>query len=525
MDVLSRPATASDLFVPPARTRSELLARRRQEDAADFQNTYNRWETQNPAWARRLTGPAAAAALGYGGDDSERPFPTRRDMLLHRRQTSRTNAMKASGFGEDVQAKLIDNHSADTMTTNLSRPKELGATTQWIDEPRHKSRSELRAERRADNVRTLDASAERNAREGKLDSEQRVQQRIDQNIAYLQQAPTGMSRQELLASRRRERANDALAAYQAYSPPQPPKFSDQPEPFWKLTKEVAPKVDYTTTTEEKARATLSHGAAHAASQAKKLEDFASTLPPGVQEEMAPRIDAVKAHAANAASAASVHSSASASAPQLLPNGSQSAEMLAARQKWWAKPDVYPFVGPAEPRAEEPFKLQKADGGKYLHKKLSSGPKKAQRGYPPEKMQISGKVTMLPPPSLAHFTDQEPRKPFQPYTGATFKFLPSEPREVVPGQDTTAFDGYEFTQPLYSSFTADKTFQPPKLPPRPRARQGSIAIRERARPSTTTGTRGPGEQPRSAPTAPGMGGFGPVGMDSRPGTVAMGALRG
>ena len=160
----------------------------------------------------------------------------------------------------------------------------------------------------------------------------------------------------------------------------------------------------------------------------------------------------------------------------------------------------------------------------MHKKLSSGPKKAQRGYPPEKMQISGKVTQMPPPSLAHFTDQEPRKPFQPYTGATFKFLPSEPREVVPGQDTTAFDGYEFTQPLYSSFTADKTFQPPKLPPRPRARQGTIAVRERARPSTTNGMRMPGEQPRSAPNAPGMGGFGPAGMDPRPGTAAMGALR-
>jgi hypothetical protein len=363
MDVLSRPATASDLFMPPARTRSELLARRRQEDAADFQSTFNKWEMENPAWARRLTGPAAASALGYGGDDSERPFPTRRDMLLHRRQTSRTNAMKASGFGEDVQARLIDNHSADTMTTNLSRPKELGASMQWVDEPRHKSRSELRADRRADNVRTLDAAAERNAREGKLDAEQRVQQRIDQNIAFLQQAPTSMSRQALLESRRRQRADDALAAYQAYSPPQPPKFADQAEPFWKLTQKVAPKLDYKTTTEDTAVVSLSQGAVHAESQAKKLEDFAQTLPAEQQQAMAPRLEAVRAHATNAAVAATVQSSASASAPELLPNGSQSAEMLAARQKWWAKPDVYPFVGPAEPRQEEPFKLLKADQGK------------------------------------------------------------------------------------------------------------------------------------------------------------------
>ena len=524
MEVLSRPGT-SDIFVPPARTRSELLARRRQEDANAFQTTYNKWEEANPAWARRLTGPAAAAALGYGGDDSERPFPTRRDMLLSRRQAARTNAMKASGYSEDVQARLIDNHSADVMTTNISRPKELGPSLDYVSEPRHKSRSELRAERRADNVRTLDAATERNVREGKLDAEQRVQQRIDQNIAFLQQAPQGGSRQALLASRRQQRADDSLAAYQAFSPPKPPKFAEQPEPFWKLNQQVAPVVDYQTTTEHASTTSLRQGASHAASQASKLEEFAATLPAQAQDALAPRIEAVKAHAVNAASAASVQSCASASAPVLLPNGSQSAEMLQARQKWWAKPDVYPFVSPAEPRAEEPFKLQKADAGKYLHKKLSSGPKKAQRGYPPEKMQIAEKVTQLPPPSLAHFTDQAPRKPFQPYTGATFKFLPSEPREIVPGQDTTAFDGYEFTQPLYSSFTADKTFQPPKLPPRPRPRQGQVALRERAnpRPSTTTGAR-IGAQPMSAPNAPGMGGYGPAGMDPRPTTAAMGALR-
>ena len=197
------------------------------------------------------------------------------------------------------------------------------------------------------------------------------------------------------------------------------------------------------------------------------------------------------------SAASVQSCASASA-------GAATKRLAERRDAAGAPKVVgqarclPFVSPAEPRAEEPFKLQKADAGKYLHKKLSSGPKKAQRGYPPEKMQIAEKVTQAAA-ILAHFTDQAPRKPFQPYTGATFKFLPSEPREIVPGQDTTAFDGYEFTQPLYSSFTADKTFQPPKLPPRPRPRQGQVALRERAnpRPSTTTGAR-IGAQPMSAP---------------------------
>ena len=48
-------------YVPPARTRSELLSRRRQESSNAFQTAYNKWEHENPAWARRLTGPAAAA--------------------------------------------------------------------------------------------------------------------------------------------------------------------------------------------------------------------------------------------------------------------------------------------------------------------------------------------------------------------------------------------------------------------------------------------------------------------------------
>ena len=68
----------------------------------------------------------------------------------------------------------------------------------------------------------------------------------------------------------------------------------------------------------------------------------------------------------------------------------------------------------------------------------------------------------------------------------------QPREIMTGQPDVMsnFDGYEFTQPLYSSFTADKTFQPQKLPPRPqpRSRTGGAAVRERVRPSTTTGSR-------------------------------------
>lgn len=218
--------------------------------------------------------------------------------------------------------------------------------------------------------------------------------------------------------------------------------------------------------------------------------------------------------------------------------------------------------------------------------------------------------MLPPPPAVNVMADDPRLvPFRQYSGAKYKFLPSEPREMIPGQDQTcplqptarapclpgchaafplhptqpfrrfaatgrrassllspltptclhvswrlpvtthchihlrstdpparssspaAFDGYEFTQPLYSSFTNDKTFQPPRLPPRPQPRSranAGPALRERARPSTTTGSRfegRTGQHPSSAPNGPGNGGLGPMTPAMRPGTAAMGALRG
>ena len=162
------------------------------------------------------------------------------------------------------------------------------------------------------------------------------------------------------------------------------------------------------------------------------------------------------------------------------------------------------MAPAEPRAEEPFKLSMREQ-RYLERKLSSGARKSQRGYSAETRQVSDKITTLPPPSLAHFTDAaNERKPFQAYTGATFKFMPAEPREVVQGQDQTAFDGYEFTQPLYSSFTADRTFQPMKLPPRPAARPTRAASRcasaRGRRPVRGAGSSAAGRRPRRRPTA-------------------------
>ena len=61
---------------------------------------------------------------------------------------------------------------------------------------------------------------------------------------------------------------------------------------------------------------------------------------------------------------------------------QSREELKSQQKWWAKPEQFPVVHPPLPREEDPFKLRN-DEQRYLGRKLSSGPKKHQRGYAPE----------------------------------------------------------------------------------------------------------------------------------------------
>lgn len=431
--------------------------------------------------------------------------------------------MRSSGFDEATQKKLTS-FEPNTLTTAISR-ETVDPSLAWHQDPVTKTRSQLRAERRVDNVRTLDAATEKNARDGVLGAEARVQRRIDQNIVFLQAAPLGESREALMQRRRDERASAALAAYNAYQPPQPPTFAGQDVPFWKLQRELGdgrqPR-EYHTTTEAETRKTLSTAMEHAANDAARVT---ATLPadsPAVAHASA--VLAVREAAAH-------NTPSSASAPELLPNGSQSYEMLKARQRFWAKPDNIAAVCPELPRADDPFKLGTGETT-FLNKKLTSGPKKSQRGYPPETRQVAEKVTMLPPPPAVNVMADDPRLvPFRQYSGAKYKFLPSEPREMIPGQDQTSFDGYEFTQPLYSSFTNDKTFQPPRLPPRPQPRSranAGPALRERARPSTTTGSRfegRTGQHPSSAPNGPGNGGLGPMTPAMRPGTAAMGALRG
>ena len=301
------------MFGPP-RTRSELLAARRAESAHQLQSRYNQWESENPAWAQRLTGPAAAAALGYGKAVGSPGWNSRSEMMHARKVASREASMRSSGFDEATQKKLTS-FEPNTLTTAISR-ETVDPSLAWHQDPVTKTRSQLRAERRVDNVRTLDAATEKNARDGVLGAEARVQRRIDQNIVFLQAAPLGESREALMQRRRDERASAALAAYNAYQPPQPPTFAGQDAPFWKLQRELGdgrqPR-EYHTTTEAETRKTLSTAMEHAANDAARVT---ATLPadsPAVAHASA--VLAVREAAAH-------NTPSSASAPELLPNGSQ-----------------------------------------------------------------------------------------------------------------------------------------------------------------------------------------------------------
>ncbi|KAL1511952.1 hypothetical protein AB1Y20_005232 [Prymnesium parvum] len=147
---------------------------------------------------------------------------------------------------------------------------------------------------------------------------------------------------------------------------------------------------------------------------------------------------------------------------------QSHEELKTARKWHAKPEMYPRVHPDHPRFADPFKLTTKEA-RYLHGKLSSGPRKSQRGYLPESLKFADKVTSTPAPSLSLV--QRPkmaeRPHFRQFTDPHFKYAMASPKEEVTYLANPAMaDGYEFLQPLYSSFTKSKLFETPKLPPRP-----------------------------------------------------------
>jgi len=408
--------------LPAPASRSELLERRRSETRDYLQGTYDAWESANPVWAQRLTG-AAVNITDYPDDPNA---GSRQHMMRQRRVSSRDMAMRSSGYSEEVQERLCE-HEPNQLVTSLSRMTHE-PTTAWVEKPdRGGSRSKMVVERKQLLIHSLHAAAE--ASRGVLDQNERVLQRVDQDIQALLSAPPGASRAALLAARRQRRAkeNEDIAAVYGVDPAA--SFAAQDLPFWKVA----------------------------------------------------QMEAAALQEANGGGGAD---------EQRPPKTALSLEELKAVRKWYAKPEMYTKVSQQKPRYTEPFKLS-ADDARFLQRKLSSGPRKAQRGYPPEAKAIADKVGNMPAPDLTQTIDPKMLKqhPFRAFTDPQFKFGAPEPKDTaIYLANPTMADGYEFTQPLYSSFNKAKVYVAPRLPPRPKG----------VRPSTTPG----GSRSRAArPQAP------------------------
>jgi hypothetical protein len=142
------------------------------------------------------------------------------------------------------------------------------------------------------------------------------------------------------------------------------------------------------------------------------------------------------------------------------SGIASHEEYAAVQKWWAKPEV-PKIGNPR-RAPEPFKLDAETDKRFLNRKLSSGPKKAMRGYPPDATTLAEQLTNAPAPlvELVKVGDEMKPRHTNRFTDA---ILITRNSEKPPEPSLLLGDGLAMSAPLYSSFQKDGIFREPWLP--------------------------------------------------------------
>ena len=91
---------------------------------------------------------------------------------------------------------------------------------------------------------------------------------------------------------------------------------------------------------------------------------------------------------------------------------------------YAKAETYSRASPEVSQSNDPFKLSMGDT-RYLHRKLSSGPRKAQRGYLPKTWMTTEKITAVPAPAISNAASTKLAKhaPFRNFTDPQFKFGP------------------------------------------------------------------------------------------------------
>ena len=417
-------------------TRSALIAARRAETGAELQQQYDVWADRNPVWAPRVAGPEAAAALGYASGGVRSGPATRKEMMLERKKENLKIAVASSGFDKDTQAAICSVCDQPELVTNLSRDA-VDPTVAWVEKPRFASRTELREHNKQAGRAHIDAALAKYARDGHMGAQAchltltltvTVTLTLTLTLTLTETLTLTLSITPALAlTYRPARTCASTRASRRCS-----RRGGGATRSGLLASRRRQRMD-----EVEAAAEL-HGHAPVPQFAEQAAPFWHVGQPGSAA-------AARADGANTRRA-------------------MSSEQLKSDQRWFAKPEQYPVVSPAEPRADDAFKLSAAEK-RFLTRKLSSGPKRAQRGYPPELVALTEKVTTAPAPALparaqtAAVPGKRAAVRPQRFSEMVFRFLPPEERmDAGQGPQT---DGLQFTRPLYSSFTKSGIFEEPR----------------------------------------------------------------
>eukprot|EP00965_Chrysotila_dentata_P158601 5238803-Pleurochrysis_carterae.AAC.1 len=137
-------------------TRAELMRMRKEETRDCLQSQYDRWSESKPMWAPRLTGEAAAEALGYRrGSMHHDTYSNRTELMNSRRADNRQAAIAAGGLKGDAALEA----PPQVLSTSIARQTK-DPTLKWVDNPDFASRTEMLRSRREADRDQLQSAAE-----------------------------------------------------------------------------------------------------------------------------------------------------------------------------------------------------------------------------------------------------------------------------------------------------------------------------------------------------------------------------
>jgi hypothetical protein len=222
------------------RTRSELLAQRKQLYIDSNEDRKRAHEEAHPIWAATVAAPREALKPSYNR--------TRTILRNERRQDRVATAVLLSGdevLERDKRIMLASDPTA--LVTTISRPHAYGAALPmaYVEHPDRPTRSSVLAARKhellAANAQTMRAIGAG----GYRSFYQRVDDRLDSSLKTYYDAKEALVEERTRGQLIAQRKADALAENQAFlrrhraGEVREPNYADQAEPFWTLGREVA----------------------------------------------------------------------------------------------------------------------------------------------------------------------------------------------------------------------------------------------------------------------------------------------